>query len=122
MLDVLNKIARLLMPLRGVFWVLLFAAVAGFVVTVTGLVALSDAYAIMFLVGMMWALTLLVVVSCFPTSIEPSNPDDELRVELGKRINNAFAWLVGAATVLASAAVVVTTLKLMGIFTSQFTS
>ena len=122
MLAILNKLARRLQPLRAVFWTILFAAVVGFVATVTGLIALSDAYVIFFLVSMMWALTLLVLVSCFPASVAPLHPDDGALVHLRKRMSFAVTWLIGAVTVLASIAVVITTVKLAGIFVSYFTN
>lgn len=121
MLAILNKLAHRLQPLRGVFWAVLFASGVGFVTTVTGLIVLSDAYAILFLVSMMWALTLLVLVSCFPASVVPLHPEDDVLVGLRKRISYGFTWLIGAATVLASIAVVVTTVKLAGIVASHFT-
>jgi hypothetical protein len=122
MLAILNKLARRLQPLRVVFWTILVAAGVGFVVTVTGLIGLSDAYVILFLVSMMWALTLLVLVSCFPASVAPLNSDDGVLIHLRKRISYAFTWLIGAATVLVSIAVVVTTAKLAGVFASHFTN
>jgi hypothetical protein len=121
-LAILNKLAHRLQPLRAVFWAILFAAGVGFVATVTGLLVLTDAYAILFLVSMMWALTLLVLVSCFPTSIASFHPDDGVWVHLRKRISYGLTWLIGAATVLASITVVVTTIKLAGIFASHFTN
>ena len=122
MFAILNKLGCWLQPLRPVFWAILFAAGVGFVATVTGLVGLSDAYAILLLVSMMWALTLLVLVSCFPASVAPIHPDDGALEHLRKRMSFAVTWLIGVATVIASLAVVITTLKLASIFAGHITN
>ena len=119
MLDILNAVAERLRRVGWVFWLVLIVSVVGFLGTVTGLLALSDAYAILFLVTTMWALTLLVVVGCFPRPIPEPGPDAGLGERVASRLSYVFTWLLGAATVLASVAVIVTTLKLAGIFASQ---
>jgi hypothetical protein len=116
MLRFFNAAARLLRPLRPLFWLFLAASIIGFGMVILDAFGMSDGYAIAFLVLSLWSLSLLLVVMCFPRHTVEVLSGDGFLPRLRKRIDGAFTWLVVVLTVVLNIVVIVTTVRLAGIF------
>jgi len=116
----LNPVARYLQPLRVFFWALLAGSIVGFTSVMLEVFALSDAYAMLFLVLCLWSLSLLVVVTCFPRQPAEILSGDGLLTRIQKHLQRGFTWIVAVVTVLVNIAVILTTFRLGGIFVNGF--
>ena len=117
MLKFLNFTAQYLHRFKAGLWLLLFGSIAGFFTIIFTSEASADAYAMLCAVLCLWSLVLLMIASYFPTELADITEDDSFFTRLKKRLYYAFSWLIALISVLASIAIVITTIRMFMIIT-----
>lgn len=119
MLNTLNAIAIRLHRFKPFFWLLLVVSMIAFVVLIVTTDTSSDAYTLLAAMFGLWAIGALMITSYFPVEITEFSIDDGFFTRQRKRASYGMAWLAGSIATITSVAIVIMTLKLIGVIVRE---